>query len=252
MRTAAATLLRGGQGRSFASRVDPFLSALPQECHCRIPKPMLDFHTTGGYCTGRLVRERGAHPLANLVATLGRLPPPTPPGERPSVVTVRSEVRDDTGDVHWHRFFPPSTDLESRWTWSGERQLAVDSFTYLGIRDFAAFGFRLDPVSAEEFWRERGDERATEANTYMGFRHITEAAWIMGIPIPLSLALIADGTSVPHSDGNGWYVEVEVQHSVLGKVVSYIGDVRLENEEKEDDDGCNPSDLQFTGESKKS
>ena len=154
------------------------------------------------------------------------------------MVTVHSEHCDATSGVRWRRFFPPSSSLESRWYWNEERQLAVDSFTYLGIRDFAAFGFRLEPMTWEEFEREKGDAAAARAisgirkphpcgGDFVGFKHVTEAVWILGVPIPRSLALIADGISMPHTDGGGWWVEVEVEHGLLGRIVSYRGDVRV-------------------------
>ena len=66
-----------------------------------------------------------------------------------------------------------------------------------------------------------------QRNPYLGFSHVTEAVWILGVPVPLSLALTADGVSMPHVDGNGWRVEVEVSHAVVGRVVTYKGDVRM-------------------------
>ena len=63
---------------------------------------------------------------------------------------------------------------------------------------------------------------------FVGFDHITEKVWILGIPVPLSMALIADGRSMPHEDGGGWHVYVEVKHALIGRVVSYEGDVRCD------------------------
>jgi hypothetical protein len=45
--------------------------------------------------------------------------------------------------------------------------------------------------------------------------------------VPLSFALIADGVSMPHEDGGGWHVNVVIEHALIGKVVSYCGDVRI-------------------------
>ena len=66
------------------------------------------------------------------------------------------------------------------------------------------------------------------SETLAGFEHITDSVWILGIKVPLSLALKADGRSLPHKDGGGWRVEVEVSHSFVGRVVSYEGDVRVD------------------------
>ena len=111
------------------------------------------------------------------------------------------------------------------------------------IQQPAAFGFRLVPIEppAEpspgdpsvkgggEVEGEGGGSAkgAAQRNPYLGFEHVTEAVWIMGVPVPLSLALTADGVSMPHVDGKGWRVEVEVSHAVVGRVVTYKGDVRM-------------------------
>jgi hypothetical protein len=135
----------------------------------------------------------------------------------PPDVEVASTFDPSTGGVWWRRQFWPSLNLESRWYFDEESQLAVDSFTYLGIRDFAAFGFTLEPEDAPH----------TDVSGFVGFRHVTKKAWVLGVPVPLSFALAADGVSMPHADGLGWRVEVCVEHALLGKVVSYSGDVRL-------------------------
>ena len=96
---------------------------------------------SGGLCHGPLVVERG-NPIGSLIATLGLLPPATPAAlaSAPPVVEVSSEFCEATGGVKWARFFPPSCRMGSRWYWDEKKQLAVDSFTYLGIPDFGELG----------------------------------------------------------------------------------------------------------------
>ena len=203
----------------FATGFDqrsPFLRALPREAQGSIPEGMLSFHVSGGECRGPLRVTRGEG-LAHLLAILGRLPASTPVGRQPEDVVVTSAFDAASGGVKWARLFPRSPVLESRWYFDEASGLAIDSFTFVGIKDFAAFGFDLLPEKAPH----------TDKSGYVGFRHITRAVWIMGVPVPLSLALIADGVSMPHEDGGGWTVDVLVEHKFLGTVVSYTGDVRL-------------------------
>jgi hypothetical protein len=44
----------------------------------------------------------------------------------------------------------------------------------------------------------------------------------MGIPF---YGFSADGVSIAHEDGNGWYVAVEAKLPFIGKLVEYSGDV---------------------------
>ena len=47
-------------------------------------------------------------------------------------------------------FYPPTLVVLRihRWYFDETSQLAVDSFTWMGIKDFAAFGFTLEPCSS--------------------------------------------------------------------------------------------------------
>lgn len=178
----------------------------------QIPKSVVDFHASGGVCEGVLRVTRGPH-LAGLVARLGRLPPPTSPGST-AKTRVESTYDPETNSVHWVRDFPGNCRLRSRWYYHEGTSVAVDSFEYMGIKDFAAFGFDL--VACEG-----------PTPDSVGFKHITRSAWIMGVPVPLWMALTADGASIPHEDGEGWSVEVRIHHVLLGDVTGYSGDVRL-------------------------
>lgn len=222
-----------------------FHRALGADAARALPQPVLDFHATGGLCSGGLLVQRGNW-LGRIIATLGRLPKQTPHALRdaPEPVVVRSRV-DETGDVvHWDRRFPEGVGIKSRWYFDEGSQLAVDSFTYLGIPDFAAFGFELVPVDASnrvvhtEREAESEPERARQregdgvaggssANAVRGFRHVTKKVWILGVPLPAALSVTADGVSIAHEDGLGWLVQVAVVHPLFGLVVSYDGDVRL-------------------------
>ena len=233
------------RSRSLNSRrllntvVSPFLKSLTKEVRDAIPQAMLDFHVSGGFCRGSLVVKRGRG-LANVVATLGMLPTETPKGETATAVSVQSSKCEMSASVRWKRFFAPANRLESRWLWNSQRQLAVDSFTYLGISDFAAFGFRLVPISWSQYAKEevasgmKLDENFEEAqgNDFLGFRHVTEQVWVLGVPLPSDLALTADGVSMPHRDGRGWFVNVDVTHRLLGQIVSYRGNVRVVDDEE--------------------
>ena len=204
--------------------------ALPAEAHGKIPKAMLDFHVSGGVCRGPLLVTRGNW-LGRILATLGQLPEETPGGRRrnPADVVVTSTASVSTpGGVDWARLFPRgcisgqmAPPLESRWYYDEVTGLAVDSFTWWGIKDFAAFGFVLEPMEVP------GHEAASGL---LGFRHVTKRAWVLGVPVPLALSLSADGVSLPHEDGRGWRVEVAVEHPLVGLVVAYSGDVRVVTE----------------------
>jgi len=208
-----------------------------------LPQPVLDFHASGGLCAGGLLVQRG-NLIGRIIATLGQLPKQTPDPLRddPEDVVVRSRVDAAGGVVHWDRRFPQGVNIQSRWYFDEGSQLAVDSFTYLGIPDFAAFGFELVPVDANNrvvtappASAEAGaaaDEEAAASEggaigSVRGFRHVTKKVWILGVPLPSALSITADGVSMAHEDGKGWLVKVAVVHPLFGLVVSYDGDVRL-------------------------
>lgn len=205
---------------------------------------MLDFHATGGLCAGGLVCLRGGT-IGRIIAALGQLPKQTPDALRasPEDVVVRSRTGTDAvaagkagadGVVYWDRQFPEGVGIQSRWYFDEKSQLAVDSFTYLGIPDFAAFGFDLVPVDADNQVLTEAEAAASEgedsASVVRGFRHVTRKVWILGVPLPSALAVTADGVSMAHDDGQGWNVHVAVVHPLFGLVVSYDGDVRLIDE----------------------
>jgi len=225
-----------------------FHQALGVDAANALPKPVLDFHATGGLCAGGLICQRGGV-IGRIIATLGQLPKQTPSALRasPEDVVVRSLTGPDAaaagkagadGVVYWDRQFPEGVGIQSRWYFDEKSQLAVDSFTYLGIPDFAAFGFDLVPVDAENqvitaedaAAAVAGDEDGTCNSIVRGFRHVTRKVWILGVPLPSALAVTADGVSMAHDDGLGWNVHVAVVHPVFGLVVSYDGDVRLIDE----------------------
>ena len=219
-----------------------FHRALGADAARALPQPVLDFHATGGLCSGGLLVERGNW-VGRIIATLGMLPKQTPDALRdaPEPVVVRSRVDGDV--VHWDRRFPEGVGIKSRWYFDEDSQLAVDSFTYLGIPDFAAFGFDLVPVDAGNRVvvpappppADDGEEKAAHSSVaaVRGFRHVTKKVWILGVPLPAALSLCADGVSIAHEDGLGWLVQVAVVHPLFGLVVSYDGHVRL----IADDDG---------------
>lgn len=213
-----------------------FHRALGADAARALPRPVLDFHASGGLCSGGLLVERGNW-IGRAIAALGRLPKQTPDALRdaPEPVVVRSRVdaapAGGADVVYWDRQFPEGVRIQSRWYFDEASQLAVDSFTYLGIPDFAAFGFELVPVDTSD---RVVDTSAVEgAGAVRGFRHVTKKVWILGVPLPAALSLCADGVSIAHEDGLGWLVQVAVVHPLFGLVVSYDGDVRLVDGEKQ-------------------
>ena len=99
------------------------------------------------------------------------------------------------------------------------------SFEYLGIKDFAAFGFDLVPVEVPGIDAKTG--QVESGSNVLAFKHITKAQWVLGVRLPKQLSLRADGQTTPHVDGRGWKVEVAVEHPLVGLVVAYNGNVRL-------------------------
>lgn len=213
-----------------------FHRALGADAAQALPRPVLDFHASGGLCSGGLLVQRGNW-IGSAIATLGRLPKQTPDAQRgaPEPVVVRSHIdaaaASTHGVVRWDRQFPGGVQIKSRWYFDEASQLAVDSFTYLGIPDFAAFGFELVPVDSSNRVVDVSAPSGTGA--VRGFRHVTKKVWILGVPLPTALSLCADGVSIAHEDGLGWLVQVAVVHPLFGLVVSYDGDVRLTADEKE-------------------
>jgi hypothetical protein len=55
-----------------------------------------------------------------------------------------------------------------------------------------------------------------------GFSHDNKAFWVLGVPI---YGVTADGVTIAHEDGNGWFVNVTVKMPLVGKLVEYRGDV---------------------------
>ena len=64
------------------------------------------------------------------------------------------------------------------------------------------------------------------SNLTVGFAHAPRKLWAAGIPIPPAIGPTALGVTLPHHDGNGWWVDVQVHHPWFGLVVAYRGHVR--------------------------
>jgi hypothetical protein len=50
--------------------------------------------------------------------------------------------------------------------------------------------------------------------------------WIFGIPVPSFLAVNPTGSTI-FLDDNSWFVEVNGTSSFLGKVITYVGTMRI-------------------------
>jgi hypothetical protein len=59
-----------------------------------------------------------------------------------------------------------------------------------------------------------------------GFVHVCRQVWLFRVPVPF-LGLTADGATLFHADGKGWYVYVSATSKYVGTLVSYTGHVRL-------------------------
>jgi len=191
-----------------------FLKALPQESHLKIPHEMLKFHVDGGVCRGPLRVERFGI-ISNIICYFGQLP--TVSDSPIQDVVVTSKICPESDSLFWTRQFPSSPIMQSQWYYDEKEQLAVDSFSFMGIPNFARFGLKLVPINTPHF----------ETTGFQGFHHLSSKLWILGMPLPSFLEMKADGLSMPHEDGKGWRVEVLVEHAIFGKIVSYSGDVRL-------------------------
>lgn len=65
-----------------------------------------------------------------------------------------------------------------------------------------------------------------EVSRLKAFQHKCRKVWFLRIPVPF-LGMSADGYTVFHQDGKGWFVLVDTKSEYVGKLVSYKGHVRL-------------------------
>jgi len=128
--------------------------------------------------------------LANLLATIGRLPR----------AAESAEVIVSTKQNAWRRLFN-GRPMTSQWV--VRNTIACEEFGPF------RFAFHLKPL---------GDNR-------VGFAHVTQRMWFFGIPIPRWCMLYADGDSEVPSNATkkGWNVRVHVKHPWFGTIVTYEG-----------------------------
>jgi len=157
-----------------------------------LPEVLRRFHGSaqGGRVEGLFRVERGRGRLRNLLATFGKLPPPS---ER---VPLRLDVRVAGDEEHWTRSF-------------GEQRLLT--------RQFARAG-RL--VELHPPWKLRIRLGATQK----GMRLDHERCYWNGIPLPHLLAPRVE--SFVEARGEAWFVEVTIGMPVVGMVCRYSGEVR--------------------------
>lgn len=171
-------------------------------------------------------------------------------------VHLRVEAQPDAhsiGDVVWRRVFGKGEDaveIRSRWgRWGG---LATESMQLRG--GTVHIGLHLQPVVYplpatvdDVAWQGTGAYalasaargifageakiraelgEATAIGT--GFAHTPRKLWWRQLPVPQLLAPEATGVTLPHSDGKGWWVDVEVKAPLVGVLVSYRGHVRVQ------------------------
>ena len=172
----------------------PLARAFSDEVVPLLPPFMLRFHVEGGRVRGVFDVTRGDSLLANILATLGGLPP----AMKEAKTAVQSDGRT------WCRQFG---DFEMVSHLNYEAGLVMETF-YL-------FGFV--PVRFGFHWREQPDLN--------GFTHTTKRMWVMGVPVPRALMLTADGFARGHSQGSGWEVHVDVVAPWVGRLVRYQGNV---------------------------
>jgi hypothetical protein len=159
-----------------------------------LPEVLQRFHgsTTGGHARGTFLVERGKGWIRNAAASLFGMP------KAGTDVPIRLEVVVDGQRERWFRRFPGQTLSSLQWAEGG---LLVESFG-LGSMAFELVieGSRL--------------------------RHEFRRAWFAGIPIPRSLAPVADGWL--DAGENGWLVVVHIIFPFLGEIVHYEGWVEPE------------------------
>jgi len=159
-----------------------------------LPRGVVKFHVIGGRAIGRMKVTRGSKIIQKWLATLGGLP-----RDNPSA-TVDVTVRNN----EWFRQFD-GKHLKSKW--SLKNGLVLEDFGLF------QFGFHLKPF--------------TKSGVTKGFHHVTKRMYILGIPIPRFLGLVADGITRVSESGDGWFVDVEVSSPIFGLLVSYQGHVQL-------------------------
>ncbi|KNC53875.1 uncharacterized protein AMSG_12292 [Thecamonas trahens ATCC 50062] len=206
----------GGASANDAGAAHAFTRAMGADEISAMPPALRAFHDTGGKVRGALTVTRNKAMLNNLVTTLGMLPKDSG-GE-----AVAVEVTSENG--LWHRKFfsgPPSkpgkimSQLKSVWSlmprsaFNGASGVVFESF-YGGLMKMA---FHVSPL---------GDRGAD------GFRHTTKGMFLLWglVRIPFPLMLRGDGYSLAHPDGRGWYVKVDIDAPIIGRLVSYEGDVQ--------------------------
>lgn len=211
-------------------RAGIFERALGSEAFSNLPAAVRLFHDSGSCVTGSLAVKRGSGRLAWIAGWIARFPSA---GEWNVMVTTKaltdasgSQVRAPCGAprISWNREFTNPV--------SGQRVTLTSSYSSragllterfgpfsIGLQMRPAAVGSLDIGAKEAVWE---GERCSA-----GFAHVQQRLWVLGIPVPDWMAVRANGVSLPHHDGLGWFVKVRVSAPIIGEVLTYTGHVRL-------------------------
>lgn len=184
---------KNGLGSGAKSAI--FRKGLGEETFDMLPEHVKVFHAQGGKCKGALKVTRGKSLIANFIADIAGLPKAAESAQ----VTVEN-VND-----HWIRRFDGKV-LSSKWTEQGG--LMKENFGLFQI------GFQLKPIYKD--------------GKLCGFVHVTKRMYVFHIPLPRFLSIQADGATICHQQGTGWFVDVKISMPIIGQVVRYEGDVYVE------------------------
>ncbi len=156
-----------------------------------LPPVLRDFHDRerGGFARGALRVTRGKGRLRDALATGLRLPAS---GTR---VPLQLRVIVEGERERWVREFGQQRIETVQWARAG---LLIEAMGH------CRFGFRIT-----------GDA--------MGMRFRSLHAWICGVPLPKSLAVRVDAVIV--SGEHSWHVHVELMAPLLGRLLSYEGEI---------------------------
>ena len=185
---------------SFTLPTENLLAKCLGDISRNIPKQILDFHSGNyrGFAKGNLNCKRGKG-IGNFIATLARFPKENE--ITPVVVHVDGGV--------WHRNFNNERSLNSKW--NVKNGFIIERF---GVFSFI---FQMKPIFNEE-------------NNVIGFEHVFKKMKLFGfIPVPSLIAVDPSGKCFAiqkddqKMDKKSWFVEVNIQIPLIGKLASYSG-----------------------------
>jgi hypothetical protein len=223
-----------------------FAQVVGQNAFAQLPPAMVGFFDKGGVVEGRFAVQRGGGVLPWLVCAVGGLPP----AAQQCLVRVVSSAGGSE-----HRTFDGANDFVSHFAAAPDASgtmrvvervlggLVQFEFDHRGapaaelaaaVHDRAACA-RLYGASVEN--AAAGDDGIDRGGKYFGWRgQSTGVRLLWGVTplVPGPALLRVRDLNVPHADGRGWYVEVELSSPFLqwgaddgGLIVRYAGHVRV-------------------------